>query len=243
MHLRPMPHALHERVKELGTWPQSTSVSPGSSVPFAQSGGWVAEQRCVVDRQIPDEQSAGTRQALPLSHFGQTVPPQSVAVSSWSRMPFVHDGGATQRCALEQVKLAQSFAMRQAFPLAHGKQVEPPQSMAVSVPSRMPFLHGSMMDRSGCERSTGTEKSSGTKRSATRDESTATVMSPDVEIRRVGEVEAVMSGAREAHAEVGDGSDERARLRQGGRGVRRSQWPRVATSTPSKNHTPHHTRW
>ncbi len=44
--------------------------------------------------QLPEAQSMSLKQALPTAHFGQTSPPQSIAVSLPSSARFSHSGGA-----------------------------------------------------------------------------------------------------------------------------------------------------
>jgi hypothetical protein len=115
--------------------PQSTSVSLAFLNPSLQLG---AAHINIVGLQNPFAQSAATKQALPSTHFGHFAPPQSIAVSDPSFVPF-EQPGPTQTPPVHKL-VSQSSAVTQCRPAPHGAQRDPPQSKSVSSPFLSPSL-------------------------------------------------------------------------------------------------------
>jgi len=94
----------------------------------------------VVVTQLLLQQSPESTHVASAPHFGQELPPQSVADSFPFLMPS-EQVAATQRCvALLQCELAQSLLLLQARPAWHLGHVLPPQSTAVSSPFFSPSV-------------------------------------------------------------------------------------------------------
>ena len=115
--------------------PQSTSLSPGSSVWFWQDAGTHSAAS-----QMPVAQSPLLAQLSPAGHLPQFEPPQSTSLSSPFLRPSLHLAWL-QRPSV-QTKLTQSSLKRQSPPDGQRVGVHvSPQSVSDSLPLRTPSSH------------------------------------------------------------------------------------------------------
>jgi hypothetical protein len=116
--------------------PQSTSVS----FPFFMPSWHCSETHtCVELSQSKLAQSELDMHALPTTHPGQLVPPQSTSVSPALKTPSSQDDATQSDVDALQYVDAQSAPDVHDFPVSHFAQL-PPQSTSLSVPSFSPFM-------------------------------------------------------------------------------------------------------
>src|SRR4051812_15774874 len=86
-------------------------------------------------------QSVPCLHVLPVTHFGQSTPPQSRSLSVPLMMLSVHVAGSQVCVPASQWLETQSAALRHARLSVHGVQTPPPQSTSVSAAFFAPSMH------------------------------------------------------------------------------------------------------
>jgi hypothetical protein len=115
--------------------PQSTSVSPGSSLAFWHDD----ETHSPAAEHCMDAQSPFATHICPtLQRVAQVAPPQSMSVSPPSSRPSVHVDAAHASVVALHSTVAQSLSTRQLCPAAHLVEHTLPQSTSVSPSSSTP---------------------------------------------------------------------------------------------------------